>query len=83
MPGSKIALVLGGAGNIGSATVAEFLEQQDIRKVVIVSRSQKRIDKAIERVRVSVGQRADDILGFVGDLTIDKEAKTLKEKVTN
>lgn len=77
MKGYKIALVLGRAGNIGSATVAAFLDLDDVKNVIIISQSRE-----IETVRTIVGQCADNILGFVGELTSDKEVEAIKKKVT-
>ncbi|XP_039259189.2 uncharacterized protein LOC120335683 [Styela clava] len=79
---SKIALVLGGAGNIGSASTKAFLESGGYKTVVITSRSQEKIDKVKEAIKASLGQDSSaKVLGVVGNVANEKASAELLDKV--
>ena len=67
----KVVLVTGGTGGIGSAIVKAFLDEG--AKVAFSSTSQTKIDALVE----SLGAPADQLTGFVADMTKEEDIKNL------
>lgn len=81
---SQIALVLGGAGSIGSATVKAFLKDGSCSRVVATSRDQGRLDKLVNDVKCDMGEdAAAKVVGVVGSPGLPAGAEALKAKVSS
>ena len=72
----KVALVLGGAGNVGSGVVGGFL-RRGYGRVVVVSRDPVRMDN----LRKQVGAASDRLLCILGDIGSEEGAQAARQEV--
>ncbi len=73
----KIALVLGGAGDIGKA-IAEALSAAGAKTVIISSRKQENLDKAAEEIKSHTG---GDVVGIASHLGKLDQIQALVDKL--
>jgi len=73
----KVALVLGGAGNVGSGVVGGFLKR-GYKRVVAVSRDVKKL----ESLRNQLGADTDRFGFIVGDISTESGAEVVKNQVS-
>ena len=72
----KVALVLGGAGNVGSGVVGGFL-RRGYRQVVIISRDIVRM----ENLRKQYAEKQDRIVCILGDVSTEAGAEAARNEV--
>lgn len=72
----KAALVLGGAGNVGSGVVGGFL-RRGYGKVVVISRDPVRMDN----LRKHVGDASNRLVCILGDIGSEAGAEAARQEV--
>ena len=73
----RVALVLGGAGNVGSGVVGGFL-RRGYGKVAVVSRDPVRMDN----LRKLVGAASDRLVCILGDVGTEAGAEAARQEVS-
>lgn len=72
----RVALVLGGAGNVGSGAVGGFL-RRGYGRVVVISRDPMRL----QNLRTNLGALADRVVFIIGDIGSESGAEAARQEV--